>query len=93
MSVVSSLAADASLTDALHRDDVRQAAGRIAGRFKVIRTEIGATTMSLRDIIIAELEENLDKLAWSTSSGSNTISSHKRAFEDMMEKFGPCLSG
>ena len=31
MSVVSSLAADASLNDALHRDDVRQAAGRIAG--------------------------------------------------------------
>jgi ABC-type lipoprotein export system ATPase subunit len=94
MSVVSSLAADASLTDALHRDDVRQAAGRIAGRFKVIRTEIGATTMSLRDIIIAELEENLDKLGVEyVFPDPNTISSHKRAFEDMMEKFGPCLSG
>lgn len=89
MSVVSSLAADASLNHALHRDDVRQAAGRIAGRFKVIRTEIGATTMSLRDILIAELEENLDKLGVDyVFPDPDTISSHKRAFEDMMAKFG-----
>ncbi|MER8605850.1 DUF6079 family protein [Mesorhizobium sp. M1233] len=89
MSVVSSLAADASLNDALHRDDVRRAAGRIAGRFKVIRTEIGATTMSLRDILIAELEENLDKLGVDyVFPDPITISSHKRAFEDMMAKFG-----
>src|SRR5690554_5323158 len=48
MSVVSSLAADASLVDGLAHPDVREGASQIAGRFKVIRTEIGATTMSLR---------------------------------------------
>lgn len=56
MSVVSSLAADASLLEGLKSDGVRDAASQIAGRFKVIRTEIGATTMSLRDILVAELE-------------------------------------
>ena len=62
MSVVSSLAADASLLEGLKNEGVRDAAAQIAGRFKVIRTEIGATTMSLRDILVAELEEHLEKL-------------------------------
>ena len=49
MSVISSLAADASLLEGLKNDSVRIAAKQIAGRFKVIRTEIGATTMSSGD--------------------------------------------
>ena len=89
MSVISSLAADVSLHDAIHHVGVRKAGSRIAGRFKVIRTEIGATTMSLRDILIAELEENLEKLGVDyVFPDPDSISSHKRAFEDMMEKFG-----
>lgn len=88
MSVVSSLAADESLIGTLHREDVRNAASLIAGRFKVIRTEIGSTTMSLRDILIAELEENLGKLGVDyVFPHSDTISGHKRAFEDMMAEF------
>ena len=62
MSVVSSLAADATLLTVLTHPGVAESAKQIAGRFKVIRTEIGATTMSLRDILIAELEEKLEKL-------------------------------
>tara|TARA_R110001592_G_scaffold165883_2_gene400504 strand:+ start:11021 stop:14764 length:3744 start_codon:yes stop_codon:yes gene_type:complete len=89
MSVVSSLAADASLLDDLKNEGVRDAAAQIAGRFKVIRTEIGATTMSLRDILVAELEEHLEKLGVEyVFPEAGTISNHKRAFEDMMTKFG-----
>lgn len=89
MSVVSSLAADASLLDGLSHAGVRDAASQIAGRFKVIRTEIGATTMSLRDILVAELEEHLEKLGVEyVFPEAGTITSHKRAFEDMMAKFG-----
>ncbi len=89
MSVVSSLAADASLLEGLKNDGVRDAAAQIAGRFKVIRTEIGATTMSLRDILVAELEEHLEKLGVEyVFPEAGTITSHKRAFEDMMAKFG-----
>ena len=89
MSVVSSLAADASLLEGLKSEGVRDAASQIAGRFKVIRTEIGATTMSLRDILVAELEEHLEKLGVEyVFPEAGTITSHKRAFEDMMAKFG-----
>lgn len=89
MSVISSLAADASLLEGLSNVAVREAASQIAGRFKVIRTEIGATTMSLRDILVAELEEHLEKLGVEyVFPESGTITSHKRAFEDMMAKFG-----
>ena len=88
MSVVSSLAADVSLLDMLNHSAVREAAVQIAGRFKVIRTEIGATTMSLRDILVAELEENMAKLGVEyVFPETGTISNHKRAFEDLMGKF------
>ncbi|MEI6414962.1 MAG: DUF6079 family protein [Pseudomonadota bacterium] len=89
MSVISSLAADTSLREGLNHAGVRDAAGQIAGRFKVIRAEIGATTMSLRDILVSELEEHLDKLGVGfVFPGAETITNHKRAFEDMMAKFG-----
>jgi len=88
LSVISSLAGDASLLEALNHKSVANAARQIAGRFKVIRTEISATTMSLRDILVAELEENLDKFGVNyVFPETNAISSHKRAFEEMMVAF------
>ena len=88
MSVISTLAEDVSSLDVIGHADVAEAAKRIAGRFKVIRTEIGATTMSLRDILLAELEENLEKFGVEyVFPEADIISSHKRAFEDMMGKF------
>lgn len=78
MSVVSSLAADASLLEGLKSDGVRDAASQIAGRFKVIRTEIGATTMSLRDILVAELEDAMNRYGvpeiFNTDQGSQFTS-------------------
>jgi len=90
MSVLSSLAADASLLEEVKHPDVKEAATRIAGKFKVvIRAEIGATTMSLRDIFISELEEHLDQMGVKyVFPNAEDITNHKRAFEDMMEKFG-----
>jgi hypothetical protein len=89
MSVVSCIATDASLLDSLNHESVKADADKIAGKFKVIRTEIGATTMSLRDILVAELEEHLENMGVSyVFPDSGKITSHKRAFEDMMAKFG-----
>ncbi|HAT8643599.1 DUF6079 family protein [Legionella pneumophila] len=89
MSVLSSLAADATLLEKLNNKHTRDAAKQIAGRFKVIRTEIGASTMSLRDILVAELEQSLEKLNVNyIFPETKTITSHKRPFEDMMAKFG-----
>ena len=89
MSVVSSIAADPTLVEELNHVGVRGAASQIAGRFKVIRTEIGATTMSLRDILVAEIEENLEKKFGVNFvfPDAGSITSHKRVFEDMMAKF------
>ena len=64
------------------------AAGKIGGRFKVVRTEIGATTMSLRDILVAELEEHLASMGVSYGFPSiSEVSSNKRSFEEMMSAF------
>lgn len=88
MSVVSSLAEDVSLLTELNHSGVAESAKQIGGRFKVIRTEIGATTMSLRDILVAELEEHLDKLGVEfVFPDAGTITGHKRAFEEMESKF------
>lgn len=88
MSVVSGLAEDDSLVAALDNEEVKTAVKQISGRFKVVRTEIGATTMSLRDILVAELEEFLDDVGVEyTFPEASTISSHKNAFEDMMAAF------
>jgi hypothetical protein len=88
MSVISGLAENADLTSHLADLQVANAARKIAGRFKVVRTEIGATTMSLRDILVAELEEHLAALGVTYSFPSTAeVSNNKRAFEEMMAAF------
>jgi predicted ATPase len=88
MSVLSALAEYAELTNALSHDQVAASASVIAGKFKVVRTEIGATTMSLRDILIAELEEYLATLGVNYNFPDiSEVSSHKPAFEEMMTAF------
>ena len=88
MSVLSAIAGDETLACHITNKIVSEQAKKIAGRFKVIRTEIGATTMSLRDILVAELEEHLEKLGIDHDfPDAGSISSHKRAFEEMMAKF------
>jgi hypothetical protein len=59
MSVPSAVAENADLLPLLTNDKVRKAAPAIAGKFKVIRLEIGSTEMSLREIITGHLEECL----------------------------------
>jgi len=88
MSVVSSLAADASLLEGLKNDGVRDAAAQIAGRFKVLRAVIGASEMSLRDLLVQELEEYLASInVHYEFPRADRISNHMRAFEDMMKAF------
>ena len=55
MSVISAIAENKELVNEVTNNKVAEAAPTIAGRFKVVRTEIGATTMSLRDIWTAPL--------------------------------------
>ena len=64
MAVVSAVAEYADLVSVLDHDLVREAAQPIAGHFKVLRTEIGGVTGSLRDILLRELEIALEN--WGT---------------------------
>ena len=88
MSMISVLAENPNLASSLNNTDVADAAGKIGGRFKVVRTEIGATTMSLRDILVAEMEEHLAALGVNYSFPSaDQVSNNKRSFEEMMSAF------
>src|SRR5215468_5626942 len=88
MSVISAIAEHAELTEALTHAQVAASASCIAGKFKVVRTEIGTTTMSLRDILVAELEEHLTALGVPyTFSKMSEVIGYKRAFEEMMDAF------
>ncbi len=88
MSVISALAEGSDLADCLSNAKVAKVAGKISGRFKVVRTEIGATTMSLRDILVGELEEHLAAMGVEYSFPSAAQVPHnKRALEEMMSAF------
>ena len=88
MSVISGLAEHSEFSAGLSNSHVADAAAKIAGKFKVVRTEIGATTMTLRDILVAELEERLAALGVSyTFPDSGKVSGNKRSFEEMMAAF------
>jgi hypothetical protein len=88
LSVISGLAENPELASSLGNTDVADAASRITGKFKVVRTEIGSTTMSLRDIVVAELEEHLATLGVNYAFPlASDVVNNKRAFEEMMAAF------
>lgn len=88
MSVISTLAENSQIVPYLKNKAVVDEVERISGRFKVVRTEIGATTMCLRDILVAELEEHLAAMGVSyTFPPTSKVSSNKRSFEEMMAVF------
>jgi len=64
MAVVSAVAEYPNLVPVLDHPQVREAAGAIARRFKVLRTEVGGVTGSLRDMLLRELEIALE--GWGT---------------------------
>lgn len=86
MSLISAVAEHSDLVGSLTSKEVSETSFRIAGKFKVIRTEIGATTMSLRDIIVAELEEHLNILGVNFKF-PDKVPSNKPSFENMMALF------
>ncbi len=59
MSVLSALAEHAELASALTHPLVGEAAAQVVGKFKVVRTELGSTTMDFREFVCSQLEEAL----------------------------------
>lgn len=88
MAVLSAVAEHESLAPLLRNAAVADRAAQVAGRFKVIRAEIGATTMSLRDIICAVLEDNLATVGVKYSFPStDDRHENKSALQEMMAAF------
>src|SRR6056297_2913353 len=88
MAVISSLAENPELPGHINHSQVTQEAAKIAGKFKVVRTEIGSTTMPLRDILVQALEEHLASIGVHFKfPSSSEVSSNKPAFEEMMAAF------
>ncbi len=86
MSVIASLAELPGAPEHVKNKTVKEATGKIAGKFKVIRTEIGATTMPLRDMICAEIEDYLDNTGVDYSFPAMTaITNNKDSFHAMMD--------
>jgi len=88
MAVLSAVAEHAELAERISHPAVADKAKAIAGRFKVIRIEIGAVTMPLRDIICGQLEEHLSEMGVSFNFPStDAVTNNKDAFVEMMGAF------
>jgi len=89
MSVISSIAEHAKLAALINNSTVADAAQSIAGKFKVIRTEVSAASeMSLRDIVTNLLTDELAKIGVTyVFPSADKITNHKSCFEDMMAEF------
>ncbi len=59
MSVVSSVASDVDMLALAQNERFRKDAVEIAGKFEVLRIEIVSTTMSPRNIIVLNIEQDL----------------------------------
>lgn len=88
MSFISALAEHEDLADAAKNKSLVKAAKAVTGRFKVIRTEIGSTTMSLRDILTGELQDHLADIGVNfTFPPAEKVRNNKDALNEMMGKF------
>ena len=88
LAVISAVAENADLATSLNNATVGDAAAKISGQFKVVRTEIGSTTMSLRDILVSELEESLEAIGVTYRfPDADQVINSKRSFEEMMAAF------
>ena len=89
MSVIASIAEDAGYLQELQYPELREKAKCIAGKFNVLRLEIGGVATPLEQIILRnELEPFLESKGISFRfPTSNTISNFKTGFEKMMEEY------
>ncbi len=88
MSCISALAEHKDLASAFRNKDVAKAAKSVTGKFKVVRTEIGSTTMCLRDIITGELQDHLADMGVNfTFPPAEKVRNNKDALNEMMGKF------
>ena len=88
MALVSAIAEHSDLGPVATHSAVKSGAQVIAGCFKVMRLEIGSTTMSLRDIVCGSLDRWLGEVGVGYHFPSaDEIPGHKDVFAAMMDAF------
>lgn len=88
MSVISAIAADSSYLDLAQNERFRAAAKSVAGKFEVLRIEIGSTEASLRAIITSNIEQDLARRGISYQFPDvGNITNNKDALVAMMAAF------
>jgi hypothetical protein len=88
MSVLSLVAEDAAYAPMIRHAKVAEAVAPIAGRFKVLRIEVGGLEMPLRQIITQKLEYFLEKIGVDyTFPTADKELNNKESFEKMMAAF------
>jgi len=88
MSVVSAMAEHAETLEMVQHADVKRISGRIAGKFKVFRTEIGASTMPLREIVCRGITDYLETIGVEyTFPPMDQITNNKDCLLEMMAQF------
>ncbi|WP_244105277.1 DUF6079 family protein [Burkholderia ambifaria] len=89
MSVLSLVAEDAAYASMIRHPKVVDAVASIAGRFRVLRIEVGGLEMPLRQIITQQLERFLEKLGVDfTFPRADQELNNKDSLEEMMAAFG-----
>ncbi len=89
MSVLSLVAEDAAYVPMIRHPKVVDAVASVAGRFKVLRVEVGGLEMPLRQVITQQLERFLKKLGVDfTFPSADQELNNKDSFEEMMAAFG-----
>ncbi len=93
MSVVSAVSSSEDMLELAQNDKFKRDAAPLAGKFEVLRIEIGSTKMSLRNIITMLISQDFAKRGLSFQfPNEETTPNNKDAFVDMMavfaEKYG-----
>ena len=88
MSVISSIATDADNLQYLQNKTFAKEMECIAGKFEVLRIEIGGVTMPLREILFGFIQEDFDKrgISFETPDFTN-VRDNKKIIKDMMMAF------
>jgi len=88
MSLISSIASNEDFVQYIKNKKFAKYVEPIAGKFEVLRIEIGAVDNSLRNIITKEIEQDLAKRGINYRfPDSSTITNNKSALEEMMSAF------
>lgn len=88
MSVISAVATDADNVQYLQNEKFKQQVQPIAGKFEVLRIEIGGVVMPLYDVIMGYVQDDFDRRGISFEAPEySSVKSIKTVIQDMMMAF------